>query len=406
MRIALVIGSLEIGGAQRVLTMLAGAWADRGDNILVVTLDHTEGDAFDLHPEVARTGLGLAGRVPGPLGSLRGNLARVRALRERLSDFGPAVAVSFIHTTNVLTLLACRPLDTTVVVSERNHPAHDRPKAAWRLLRRLTYPDADAVVVQTRPIRRWFARFVPDGRLHIVPNPVEAPPGDRSGEGEAARPEAPPDLPRPAVLAMGRLVRQKGFDLLLDAFDAAASDRPAWHLVVLGEGPAREALERRVSEMGTGDRVHLAGVRTDPWPYLRHADLFALSSRYEGFPNALLEAMAAGLPAVSFDCPTGPSAIVEDGDTGLLVPSGDASALARGMGRLMDDADLRERLGGAAAASVRDRFHPKRVLEMWDGVLDRALTGEAGEGRRPSGGGPRPAPGPGPPDETATEGSK
>jgi glycosyltransferase involved in cell wall biosynthesis len=151
---------------------------------------------------------------------------------------------------------------------------------------------------------------------------------------------------------------------------------PTWQLVILGEGPERASLQRQVEELGLQGSVLMPGVVRDPEQWLQHAELFVLSSRFEGFPNALLEAMQCGLPVAAFDCPSGPGEIVRHEQTGLLVPPGDTEALSAAISRLANDENLRRRLGSAAAADVATRFSLERISAMWEEMLE-GLTAQS-----------------------------
>lgn len=367
MRLALIAPSLSEGGTARVLCTLADGWVARGQEVTVVTLAGTEEDVFPLDEEVGRIGLEAMAASSNPVaGGLR-NLRRLWALRSALRRIGPDVAVAFLHRTAVRTVLAATGTGVPVVVSERADPRHDTLSIPWRVLRRLTYRRASALVVQTEEVAAWAERWLPADRIHVVPNPVRGP-----ADGPRGHQLPSLSVPTPhAVVGMGRLTHQKGFDLLLEAFARAARERPDWSLVILGQGPEREPLEALAGRLDVADRVRLPGHVRSPWERLETVDLFVLSSRYEGFPNVLLEAMARGIACVSFDCPTGPSEIVRHGEDGLLVPDGDVGALAAAMARLMGDPETRRGLG-RRARSVVDRFAVDRVLDRWEEVLASA----------------------------------
>jgi glycosyltransferase involved in cell wall biosynthesis len=254
-----------------------------------------------------------------------------------------------------------------VVVSERIDPTQYPLPPFWSALRRVFYPKAKAVVVQTPVVRRWAEGFLRADSVHVIPNPVMAP---------SIAPEQVRELPsalelrqaRRRVLAVGRLHAQKGFDLLIRAFAACRAEHPDWDLVILGEGQERANLESLAAELGVSSAVSLPGRVACPVTVMHRSDLFVLSSRYEGFPNVLLEAMAAGLPVIAADCPSGPSHIVRDGVDGLLVPPEDVDALARAMGALMGDPKRREALR-ARAGEVTERFAVDRIMAGWGQLL-------------------------------------
>jgi glycosyltransferase involved in cell wall biosynthesis len=172
---------------------------------------------------------------------------------------------------------------------------------------------------------------------------------------------------------MGRLSAEKGFDLLLDAFARIAPQHADWSLKILGQGPLRPALQAQALRLDLGERVQFTGEVADPFPILRVADLFVFPSRSEGFGMALAEAMACGLPAVSFDCPSGPRDIVRDGIDGILVPPEDVVALAAALDRLMGDAQERERLA-VRAPEVTVRFSRERILSLWQDLFNDLST--------------------------------
>ena len=201
-----------------------------------------------------------------------------------------------------------------------------------------------------------------------------------AGPPVLAIPNAVPDVPlgpgdpgAHKLIAAGRLTRQKGFDLLLAAFAAVAAKHPDWTLDIFGKGPQRERLEQSVVDLGLGGQVRINAPTDRLGERMRNASVFVLSSRFEGFPLVLLEAMAAGLAVVSFDCPTGPGEILTDGTSGLLVPAEDVPALAAALDRIMVDESLRRRLAAAAPAAVLP-YSQQRVGRRWDELLAGEYT--------------------------------
>jgi glycosyltransferase involved in cell wall biosynthesis len=246
----------------------------------------------------------------------------------------------------------------------------------------MTYPWAQAVVVQTPEAQHWADAFLRKNAVHVIPNPVSTSLRANGGASvDAANVASETDDRVRHVIAMGRLDAQKGFDLLLRAFAACRDRRPDWKLTILGEGEERQRLQALATQLGVAPHVRFPGTVADPTPALRGADLFVLSSRFEGFPNALLEAMALGLPVIATDCASGPGRIVRDDVDGLLVPSEDATALAAAMAALMDDEPRRLRLA-SRAVDVNKRFEVGRIMGIWDSVIDDILVNRVSDGGR------------------------
>jgi glycosyltransferase involved in cell wall biosynthesis len=363
-RLTLVVPSLALGGAERVVARMANHWAAAGDAVTVITLSATETDTYTLDARVARMALGLMRHSTGPVRGAINNFIRIRRLRAAILESQPEVVISFTDRMNVVTMSACRSLPVDTVISERIDPSQQPFGRRWSWLRRRVYPLARALVVQTETVRKQMEPIMRGRPIYVIPNAVDAPLA-----AQTAREPRPTDGSL-QLAAMGRLAHQKGFDLLIDAFARAADGHPNWSLTILGEGPERRRLEEQINERGLDGRVRLCGWVPEPTTVLRNCDAFVLSSRFEGFPNALLEAMALGLPAISFDCPSGPSEIVRREVDGLLVPAEDIVALAAAINRLLSDDRLRNRLG-AEAVRVAERFSSERYYARWDAVLGK-----------------------------------
>jgi glycosyltransferase involved in cell wall biosynthesis len=362
-RLTLVVPSLALGGAERVVARMANHWAASGDAVTVITLSAAETDTYSLDPAVTRVPLDLMRDSRGPIWALYNNWLRVGKVEDTIRKLRPDTVISFTDRMNVVTLAACRSLGVDTVVSERIDPSQQPVGWYWSRLRRWGYPLARALVVQTQAVRGQLEPLMRGRPIYVIPNAVDAPTGDP----RAREPRSTADGSL-QIAAMGRLAYQKGFDVLIDAFARAAEGQSRWSLVILGEGPERLRLEEEIHTRGLEGRVRLLGWIPDPSAVLRSCDAFVLSSRFEGFPNALLEAMALGLPSISVDCPSGPADIIRHQIDGLLVSRGDVAALAAAIRRLLSDDLLRVRLGQEALGVV-DRFSSERYYARWEAVL-------------------------------------
>ena len=346
------------GGIQKAASVLTDGLAGRGHEVHLATLDSESAPVvFPPGPRVRMHRLDMNHPSASKLGAALRMARTVLAIRRTVRRVRPDVVISFQGQLTTLTAIACKGV-VPVIGSERVHPATYDIGRGWRQLRDLVYPWLAALVLQTRSGTQWCAgRFAVEAVT--IPNPVL--PGTAKEPDRGAR---------RSVVAAGHLIPRKGFDLLLEAFVLVAERFPEWDLVIYGDGEMRHALESKIAATGLEGRVSLPGSTPELGARLARADVFALSSLSEGFPNVLGEAMACGLPAVAFDCPSGPADIVRHGEDGFLVPVGDVAGLAERLAELMGDDALRARFA-ERAREASERFSLDGVLDQWEALMRR-----------------------------------
>lgn len=379
MKIALVASDLSGAGAQRVLVELARAWAERDHDLFILTT-HQVPDAYTLPQGVSRITLDALtddvrrrayeaakreyelSRDWSRIGAYLLEDAHVRRgverLRAELAAYAPDAVISFGGAANLMSVIACSSLDgPRVVVREGNDPNRFSITHMSLALRRFAAANADHVVCNTRSASRWFETFTSAPDVVYIPNPVS--PVSAS----------PLKWTEPTILTVGRLSPQKDHETLLSAFAQASLGR--WRLAVVGEGELEPRLRQSAGDLGIAAKVDWYGFVADPFAFYRSAQIFVLPSRFEGLPNALLEAMSFALPCIVSDGSEGPAEIVSDEDTGLVIRAGDSADLSKALVRLAGDAELRSRLGANARRAVQ-RFSLANVVARWDRLLGTA----------------------------------
>jgi len=364
MRLTLIISSLTCGGAERAAVLLAEGFLRENHQVSLITLAGVETDFYNLPDKVHRLALNITGDSPTIFHALWNNISRLWIIRKAIRLVRPEVVISFLHQTNILTLLASLNTSYPVIVSEQNNP-DVATEALWKKLRRVTYPYSARVVSTSQGVDAYFD-WLPKTKRAVIYNPLTL----INEQVEASFIEGAA-LDKKWIISMGRLVYQKGFDILLAAFQQIAIKHLDWQLIILGEGELRPELEALKVQLG--NQVILPGLVSNPFPILKRAQLFVLSSRFEGFGNVLIEAMACGLAVISTDCPSGPQEIIRDQIDGILVPNEDVAALAVAMDRLMSDQEERQRLA-SRAPEIAERFQLEKVIGTWEALIEEVLS--------------------------------
>lgn len=357
MRITIVTPSLSGGGAERSVVLLSEGFLQKGHTVAVVTLSSEATDSFQLPEGTCRLALDIVADSRHIIQALRNNTRRATILRRAIKATSPDVVMSHMTHTNVLTALALANTSYPLIAVEHSDPAINARGKIWQKMRRLIYPRVTRLISVSKTIDSYFD-WLPPAKRAVIPNPVKRPEINTRGDHSA---DSHPKL----IVAMGRLIHLKGFDRLLLAFAKVACRHTDWQLLILGEGELKSELQQMIDQLDLVGRVHLPGFVHNPFDLLRNADIFAMASRSEGFPYALLEAMSCSLPVVAMDCPSGPRQIIRPGIDGILVPDGDVLGFANAMERLMSDENERRHLA-AHAAEVLERFGLERITAEWE----------------------------------------
>jgi GalNAc-alpha-(1->4)-GalNAc-alpha-(1->3)-diNAcBac-PP-undecaprenol alpha-1,4-N-acetyl-D-galactosaminyltransferase len=350
------------GGVERIITVLMNALSTRGHQVNLLTWDSTAGRSFyPMNPAIVWHRLGLGD--PKVRASAALMMRRRDAVRRVVRQRRPQAIVCFQDGPFVAIRGYTLGLGIPVIAAERNAPDRFNHTSAARY-RGIIYQAlrlAARVTIQCESYREQYPAFL-QSRIVCIPNPVEA-------ASVRARPDVHNAEGRYRLLSVGRLGYQKNYQTLIAAFSRLVVRFPDWDLTILGEGEERAALEALVKMHGLESRILLPGVTKSIGEWYASSHLFCLSSRWEGFPNALAEALAHGLPAVGFAECAGVNDLIAPGRTGFLAAgNGDVDELAKALGKAMDDAEIRRRMALAASESMRS-FHPEQIFSRWEALL-------------------------------------
>ena len=357
--------TLSCGGAERVGAAMANYWVEQGNEVSLITFDDLQSSPFyELSAKLCHIKLGLFNQSGNLFEGARNNFIRIRSLRAMFRARKADVIISIIGRSNIRVLFAALGLDTPIIVFEQIDPARDSLNWLWRALRLLAYWRAKQIVVLSQSFAEYFPCYL-QKHIQVIPNPVILP-------GISA----PRYLPEPnifKIIAVGRLELQKGFDYLLQALAELKSSSKNWGLTILGEGSQRQNLELLCAQLNLTDHVFFAGTVKDVAMFLKQSDLFVLSSRVEGFPLALCEAMACGVPVITTDCAASIREIVRDGVDGIVIPNEDVKALTDAVSELMSKPEQYQQMSYRASEIIKKLDLPI-IMKKWDKLLNEAVS--------------------------------
>jgi len=363
--LVLIAADLGCGGAQRVLSIMANAWAEDGRRISFITFSDEADDFFQLDSRINRTSISAIGSSSGSLVvAILANFKRLFRLRRAIRKSRAPAVLAFVGVTNILTVLSTIGLGLHVVISERNDPARQSLGRPWNALRRLVYPRANVVTANSRNAVDTLNEFVSPEKVVYIPNPI------------VMQNSAEQHLRKNVILHVGRLSRQKAQDVLLRAFARIANEVPDWRLCIVGTGALNDELRIQAEELVISTRIDWLSDIENMIALYQESSIFVLPSRFEGMPNALLEAMSCGMSVVVSDACDSAMEFVAEGESGLIVPVEDSEKLAAAMRRLIADPNLRDKLGSNAESRLSD-FSVTAIFAQWDGILKLPSVADA-----------------------------
>ncbi len=360
MNIMFLVSSLQFGGAERVATTLCNAWTKSGHKVtLIATYSGLDPCFFSLEPEIDLKY--LASDMDCIFGNSASSIGRLYKLRQMILTCKPDVVVSFLPSANIMAILATIGIRVPVIVSERTDPEFFPQPFIWKKLCKYLYQYADVLTVQTDAVAKKVPKlFNGITQVRVVANPL---PFSRQQYIKS-----PPSKTK-TVVSLSRLTESKQIEHIISAFADVTEDFPEWQLKIYGDGPSRQNLQHVADLSGCKSQIQFCGDTKDPWSTLVDADIFMMTSRFEGFPNALLEALGLAVPSIVYDCPSGPAEITEYGSIARLVPLDDQLRLTCELRDLMEHDDRRIELGAAAKDIVHDKYHLAKVVQVWEDIF-------------------------------------
>lgn len=347
-KVLLVNSSLTAGGSERVMAQLANGFADKGIDTTMLLTSEIETEVYEINSNVRL--IRFKYRTQNKVIRV---VRRVKLLRELFKNEKYDTIISFLHKINLTVIISALGLKQHIIVSERNNPMARKHSAIWFKIENYFYAKVETVVFQTDTVRKMYAGQIQ--RIGVViPNPVNE-----------TLPVSDFDQREKVIIAAGRFVQQKNFPLLLRAFSRLHISFPEFKLVLCGTGPLEGELKALCKELNIENAVEFTGFVSDLAARMNKSYLYVSSSDYEGISNAMLEAMAIGLPCICTDCPVGGAAMsIEDGHNGILIPVGDENALVNAFELVLTDEQFARHLS-ENALEIRKKYASNTIVDRW-----------------------------------------
>ncbi|MEH6770795.1 glycosyltransferase family 4 protein [Maribacter arcticus] len=361
-KIAFVIPSLSAGGAERVVSTLCNELVLRYDITIIIYTKTVPFYELDSRINLVYCRNNNSQSINVWQG-IKNNYLLYRKIVQIVKKNKIDLIIGFMTNSNILTVLAGKTLGLPTIISERIDPSNSQTNAIWKKLKKFLYPMANSLVVQTQPIKSYFSKWLPENKLIILPNPLV-------NTFSQAKEKRVQPIKENIVLNVGRLTTQKGQERLIRSFAKINPDN--WKLQLVGSGPLEAIYRRLINDLNMNDKIELLGLQQDIIPYYQKAKIFAFPSLYEGFPNALTEAMYMGLACISTDCPTGPSELIKNGLNGYLVPMKNHSEFEEKLNMLILNQNLVKIFSEKAPLAVT-HLETKNVVAQWEILIKKVI---------------------------------
>lgn len=358
-KILFYINTLKYGGAERVMTNLSSQFADKGFEVLFVTSYPSDGE-YELNKKIKRYNLESENY---PCSKIKRNYIRIKRLRQICRIEKPDVLVAFMAEPNFRAIIATLGLKTKTVISVRNDPQKEYAGRLMNFVGKYILPKADGCVFQTEDAKKWFPKKL-QNKSTIIFNAVKR-------EFFEAKRNPVGGL----VVTCGRLEVQKNHKLLIKAFSNVVRKISNAKLLIYGDGSLKETLQQLIDNLGLYDSVKLMGQTSDVVGTLEMADVFVLPSLYEGMPNALMEAMAVGVPCIATDCPCGGSRMLLDGKNGVLINNNNLDELSNALNNLLLDNNKKKTISIKCRETVKE-FNSDDVFFEWKEYIEKVVLDE------------------------------
>ncbi len=352
MKITFVISSLGSGGAERVLSILANKLVNN-HNVTIITFANNE-SFYPLNNKIKHIKLNLLKESKNIFQSFVNSFKRIVILTKTIKQENPDIVITFMTQTNILAIIASKIARKKIIISERTVYDFYNSKIL-NLVRKLIYPFSDMLITQTNADKKNY-NFLKN--VFVIYNPIEIKNSNLNVKKEKI------------IFGVGRLDKQKGFDTLIKVFSQIKKDD--WKLIIAGDGQERNNLENLIKKLQVKN-IELIGKTKEIFKWYEKASIFVLSSKKEGFPNVLIEAMSCGCASIAFDCPYGPGEIIEDGINGILVENQNQQKLQEAIEKLIENKDLRERLS-KEAIKVRDKYSIEKIIKEWENIIYKVVN--------------------------------
>lgn len=363
MNIVIFTMSLDRGGAERVITNLCNQCLIVEHKITILTCVNSSSQ-YPLDKQVQHLCIDRL-KEEKEQNKLVRFVRRRKKLKQILDGLSIDVMLSILPEPSFLALSLKKRYSFPMIVSVRSDPAMEYAFLPYYFMMRVLYPRADGFIMQTEGAKGYFPKEI-QKKAVVIPNPINMDAVRMPFAGERKK----------EIVAVGRLTKEKNYPLLIQTYRKISKKFSEYKLLIYGEGTLRKELEVLIEKLGLQEKVILAGQKDDIFEQIYGSSLFVMTSNHEGMPNALMEAMALGLPVIATDCPCGgPRFLIENQKNGILVETNDEDALAEAMVRILTDKVFAKRLGNEASR-IAEMLNPKDIYQKWEDYITYIAGGK------------------------------